>query len=103
MTAPIMTIAAAAAAHYTIPEDGKGEVVKVADFRDEIDHVFRIVNVDFHACVGADEKARWVEIARRFTTKLRGMTCKRATAYDWRQREMALDQAATRITKALLG
>jgi hypothetical protein len=34
-------------------------IVKVATFRDSIDRLFRVVNVDYHACVGAAELAQW--------------------------------------------
>jgi len=84
-------------ARYTVPAVGSENVVKIADFRDEIDHLFRVCNVDFHACVGVEEKARWVEIARKVAINLSGMTCKRATVQDWDRREAALDRSASLI------
>jgi len=34
-------------------------IVKVATFRNAVDHLFRVVNVDYHACVGAAELRNW--------------------------------------------
>jgi len=40
-------------------------IVKVATFRNAVDHLFRVVNVDYHACVGAAELRNWQGIAGR--------------------------------------
>lgn len=90
-------------ARYTVPAVGSEYMVKVADFRDEIDHLFRVCNVDFHACVDATEKARWAEIARKVASSLSAMSCKRATVQDWDRREAALERSATLISKVILG
>jgi hypothetical protein len=33
-------------------------IVKVATFRNAVDHLFRVVNVDYHACVGGEHRKR---------------------------------------------
>lgn len=88
-------------ASYTVPAVGEANVVKVADFRDATDHLFRICNVDYSAARPGSERTRWVEIARRVARELASMDCKRATKRDWDRRERALDQSASLIMKAL--
>ena len=45
-------------------------IVKVATFRNAVDHLFRVVNVDYHACVGASELRNWQGIAGRVAPRL---------------------------------
>lgn len=86
---------------YSIPAYGTGKVVTVSEFRDAIDHVFKICT-DFSSCIGDKEKAHWVEIACRFGSELKQTICNRATERDWDRRERALDRSAGLIAKVLL-
>lgn len=84
---------------YTISETASP--VTVAAFRDAIEHLERIVHVERHACVGADEKANWAKIARRIGSELINTTCKRATAADWTRREQAIDASTNQVARAM--
>jgi nanoRNase/pAp phosphatase (c-di-AMP/oligoRNAs hydrolase) len=92
---------AANTADYTISADA--QTVKVADFRNAIERLERIVRVDFHACVDADERAQWVERAKRAGRELIATTCKRANHNDWMRRERAIDASTDRIGEVLHG
>ena len=81
--------------HYTISSDAVA--VPVAEFRNATDALSRVCRVDYHACVGASEKAQWVARARRVAARLIGMTCKRARCEDWNRRESAIDRATTLV------
>ena len=59
------------------------KTLKVAAFRAEADHLFRLANVDYHACVGAH------------------CECKRATPYDLEQFRKAVEAVKERITQAV--
>lgn len=59
--------------------------VKVAKFRNEADHLFRLANVDYHACVNAREVECWKEIATRVLKEAENLVCARATDYDRQQ------------------
>ena len=48
-------------------------IVKVATFRNAVDHLFRVVNVDYHACVGAAELRNWQGIAGRVLAEVEGV------------------------------
>lgn len=72
--------------------------VKLADFRDLIQHVERIVNVDWHACVGDKEKSYCKDIIARFGTELLNTNSKRATVEDEDRKAAVLDRAALIIT-----
>ncbi len=39
--------------------------VSVKEFRNSVDHLYRMANVDYHACVGAQELRYWVERVER--------------------------------------
>ena len=41
------------------------KTLKVAAFRAAADHLFRLANVDYHACVGAHELGHWRAVAGR--------------------------------------
>jgi len=56
--------------------------VKVAVFRAEADHLFRLANVDYSACVGPEEKRNWKAIAKRALAEAETMTCNRANEND---------------------
>ena len=71
--------------------------MKVAEYRNIISHLERVVNCDFHSCVGDEEKARWVEIAKRVGTELINAQCPRAKADDRERAERIIDRSATRI------
>lgn len=82
---------------YTISETA--EVVNVAEFRNRIEYLERLMSVDYHACADQVERTRWVRSAQRFARELTETTCKRATDADWRRRERALDRSATMIIR----
>lgn len=86
---------------YTIASDA--QAVKVADFRNAIERLERIVRVDYHSAVGADERAQWVERARRAGRDLMRTVCKRAKRGDWDRRERALDASTDRIMAVRCG
>lgn len=69
------------------------ETVNVAEFRNRIEHLERLVAVDYHACRGVAELVRWAGRARRIGSELIHTTCKRATADDWMRRERAVDRS----------
>ena len=84
---------------YTVSPNAKP--VKVADFRNAIDHLERLVHVDFVACVGQREREQWVERARRTGRDLISITCKRAKADDWDRRERAIDTSTKMIGRVV--
>jgi hypothetical protein len=60
-------------------------IVKVARFRDETDHLFRLANVDYHACVGVREIECWKQTATRILEAASTLRCLRATDFDRQQ------------------
>lgn len=74
--------------------------VKVADFRDTIDHLFRVVNVDYNACVGSAEVRQWLDIVARVKKELEETECKRAKEYDHMQKALAIEKAEKQIENA---
>ncbi len=74
--------------------------VKVADFRDTIDHLFRVVNVDYNACVSSAEVRQWLEIVARVKKELEETECKRAAEYDHTRKALALGKAEKQIENA---
>lgn len=74
--------------------------VKVADFRNKIDHLFRVVNEHYHSCVGSSEVRPWLEICGRVKKELEETECKRATEYDHSRKALALAQAEKQIENA---
>ena len=75
-------------------------IVKVAEYRSATDRLFRIVNVDYHACVGVIEVQNWQEIAQRVLTEVEPLECKRATAYDHEQFSSAVQSARAQILRS---
>ena len=71
--------------------------VKVAAFRNVIEHLETLVHVDFHTCVSPAERAAWVERAQRVGRELLALSCPRATAADLTRRKVALERSANRI------
>ena len=74
--------------------------VKVADFRNAVDHLFRVVNVDYHACVGAAELRTWQGIAGRVLAEVEALECQRATAEDRDQQRRSVQAARERMGQA---
>jgi hypothetical protein len=74
--------------------------VKVADFRNKIDHLFRVLNADFHACVNATELGNWERIAKRVYNELAHIECKRANDYDKEQRLKAMEAFEDQMLKS---
>jgi hypothetical protein len=74
--------------------------VKVSTFRDSTDRLFRVVNVDYHACVGLGELRNWVGIAERFLAEVSNLECKRANEYDRSQHDRSIEVARERLTVA---
>lgn len=77
------------------------KTVKVAEFRNAVDHLFRVVNQDYHACVGAGEVKNWVRIAQRVREEVQNIECKRASDYDKEQHQKALQAADDTLTKSV--
>ncbi len=86
---------------YTVADNAKA--VRVADFRNAIERLESLVQVDFHACVSAAERTRWVEAAKRVGHELIGTTCKRADKATWERRESAIEASTDRIGSVLYG
>jgi hypothetical protein len=74
--------------------------VKVADFRNSTDHLFRVVNVDYHACVGLRELRGWIIIAERVLAEVESLECNRASEYDHEQHGRSIEAARERLTTA---
>jgi hypothetical protein len=74
--------------------------VKVSTFRDSTDRLFRVINVDYHACVGLGELRSWVGIAERFLVEVSNLECKRANEYDRSQHDRSIEAARERLTVA---
>ena len=74
--------------------------VIVAIFRDGYDHLFRLANADYHACVSAAELTRWKDTLTRVLTESERLDCKRATPYDRAQMAKAIVTAKTRMSQA---
>jgi len=74
--------------------------VKVAEFRDETDHLFRLANVDYHACVSVREVENWRATAAGVLAKAEGLECRRANAYDREQFAKAIKAVKDQLVKA---
>jgi hypothetical protein len=74
--------------------------VKVAKYRNETDHLFRIARLDYNACVGVREIERWKETAGRALTEAKGLQCIRATAYDREQFASAIEAVTQQLIAA---
>ncbi|MGE4262208.1 hypothetical protein [Shewanella sp.] len=84
-----------------IQQNAIKEAVPVKEFRTAIDHLFDLVNVHYHACVGNDELNDFIARLVRNHAKLSGLTCKRAKPYDIEQYELALAAAEARYHKVI--
>lgn len=84
---------------YTFPLEGVPATANVADFRQAIAHLEDLVNRDYHACVSVSERAKCLELMKRFGGELIGLTCKRATLEDWNRRESAIERSTKLLTK----
>lgn len=76
------------------------KTVKVAEYRNETDHLFRLVNVDYHACVSAREVERWKETTSRVLNHVQGLQCARASDYDREQLAKAVTAANAQLVAA---
>jgi len=74
--------------------------VKVAAFRDETDHLFRLANMDYQACVGIREVENWKTTAARVLAEAEGLQCSRANAHDREQFAKAITAVRTRLVEA---
>jgi hypothetical protein len=73
------------------------KAIKVAAYRAETDHLFRVANVDYHACVGVGEVENWQRIACCVLAGVEGIECKRASAYDVEQFAQAVAAVKSRL------
>jgi len=74
--------------------------VKVAAFRAETDHLFRIANVDYQACVAVREVDNWKTTAARVLSEAERMQCTSANAYDREQFAKAIAAVKARLVEA---
>lgn len=74
--------------------------ISVAEFRRGVDHLFRIINSDYHGCVGAGEMENWVRTATRFIAETEALTCSRAKPYDLEQQRTVIERAKQRLVDA---
>lgn len=77
------------------------QVVKVGEFRAAYDALFRLVNVDFHACVGESELVNFRERLARRHREVASLECKRANEYDREQLSQSLQAAENCYPKVL--
>ncbi|MGE4278175.1 MAG: hypothetical protein AB7G62_01225 [Magnetospirillum sp.] len=71
--------------------------VRVSEFREEIDHLYRLIKVDYCACVGERERAYWAEITHRVLARVEALKCARAKAEDWQSHARCLAAAKKRL------
>lgn len=71
--------------------------VPVSEFRDSIDHLYRLVNVDYHACVGVQELRYWAERTERVLSQVSELSCKRAKPDDIANHTKSLEAAHRRL------
>jgi hypothetical protein len=75
-------------------------VVHVATYRQTRDHLLRVVNVDYCACVNVQELRYWLVIAERVLSEVQHMDCQRANTTDRQWRRIAIETALRRIDEA---
>ncbi len=80
-----------------LPSHCEPVVVPVAVYRDSVDHLFRIINTDYHACCSNQERKVWLERAKCSLSKVKSLHCKRAKERDHSQRSLSIEQAEKRI------
>lgn len=79
--------------------------VSLDEYRQATDHLWRIVNVDYHACVNGIERAEWCDRASRVMARLRSISCRcghRATASQL-DAEKAIAKAEAKIAEVKCG
>ncbi|QOR45274.1 hypothetical protein [Trueperella pecoris] len=75
-------------------------IVNVAEFRQETDRLFRVANVDYHACVNAQEVRNWLVVAGRALEECAALQTKRAKAYDLDQFKDAVRALECRVSQS---
>lgn len=71
--------------------------VSVRDFRHDTSGLYRLANVDYHACVGQIELKHWLEIAKRRLVEVLDVTCTRAKPDDRSERRRAVEVLNERV------
>jgi len=71
--------------------------VNVAAFRQAYDHLWRIINSDYHACRGVGELTSWEQIAQGVLEEVQSLQCARANDYDLDQQKKAIEAATKRL------
>jgi len=56
--------------------------VPVSEFRNSIDHLYRLINVDYHSCINTQELCYWVKRVERLIETVKVLECKRAKLED---------------------
>lgn len=74
--------------------------VSVKEFRNSVDHLYRMANVDYHACVDALELRYWVERVERIIRGVEALECKRAKPADREEHGKSLEAARKRLKQA---
>lgn len=74
----------------------KRNKISFTEYRDMLVGFERIVNVDYHACVGAVEKSYWADRACRSFSALESVTCCKEELV--RRFERTADISANRLT-----
>lgn len=74
--------------------------IKVSAYRNVTEHLFRIANVDYNACVGARELGSWKDTAAGVLDVAESMQCSRASPYDRDQFARALAAVKARLLNA---
>lgn len=81
-----------------MPNADEAVFVKVAKFRDAIDHLEQKI-VDYHSCVKDTERKRCALETDFVALDLFPMVCRRASIEDMLRRERALERAAKLIAE----
>ena len=66
-------------------------MMKVAEYRCEIDAAFRIAHVHYQSCVNVKELKNWLDVAEIKLFNLSSISCKRAKPDDIYQYQNAID------------
>lgn len=69
--------------------------MKIADYRNKVEHLERVFHVDRHACVGNKEKAYWFERAGRILAEVAPMECPRAKPDDIERKNLIVNKVTT--------
>jgi hypothetical protein len=76
------------------------KTVKVAEFRNAYDNLYRQSNVHYHSCVGANEVRNWKVVAERVLAQTKLLQCSRANEYDKEQMANAIRSVTERLAAA---